>query len=147
MTSGHSGGPRTLLGFDYGWRRIGVAVGQELTLSARPLVTLANHNAEPDWRAIGELLSEWLPTLLVVGLPRHADGSANQVTEAALAFCAELERRFRLPVHTIDERLSSWAAGERRSRDGTRRKTGAGLDAAAAALILESWLRENARAG
>lgn len=147
MTVGRQDATRTLLGFDYGRRRIGVAVGQELTLSARPLATLANRDAEPDWQAIGVLLSEWRPALLVVGLPYHADGSANQVTEAALAFCVQLEQRFRLPVRTIDERLSSWAACERQSRGGARRKTGAGLDAAAAALILESWLRENAQAG
>jgi len=128
-----------VLGFDFGRRRIGVAVGQEITASARPLTTLpSTRRQRPDWPAIDRLLAEWQPALVVVGVPRHADGSASAMTTAALRFSRQLRERCRLPVVTIDERLSSHAARARLAeldRDRTL------LDAAAAALILESWLQ------
>lgn len=133
--------PRTVLGFDYGRRRIGVAVGQELTGSARPLALLAARRQTPDWDGIGRLIREWRPDLLVVGVPRHADGSASATTTAALDFARHLAQRFGLAVETIDERLSSKAAaGLLEETGGSRRRTA--LDPLAAALILESWLRQ-----
>lgn len=128
--------PRTVLGFDFGTQRLGVAVGSELTGAARPLTTLAGR----DWTAIGRLLEEWQPDLLVVGVPRHADGSASETTLAAERFARQLAGRYRLPVETIDERLSSHAAAERLATAPRRRRADPGaLDRAAAALILESW--------
>lgn len=125
-----------MLAFDYGSVRIGVAVGSELTGSARPLATLAGR----DWTAIGRLIDEWRPDACVVGVPRHADGSDSDTTRAALRFARQLGGRHALPVETIDEHLSSHAAAERLACAPRRaRRSGPGLDAAAAAVILESW--------
>ncbi len=134
--------PRTVLGFDFGRLRIGVAVGQELTATAQPLVTLTARQG-PDWDAIARLIAEWRPQLLVVGLPRYADGGASDITRAALAFCRQLGRRYGLPVETMDERLSSHEAASRlAARPGRRRRTPPGVDPVAAAVILESWFNQ-----
>lgn len=131
--------PRTVLGFDYGRSRIGIAVGQDLTASARPLATLGTG----DWRGIERLIREWQPDLLVVGVARHADGSASTVTTATLAFAEALAQRYGLPVHTIDERLSSHEAEQRlRVTGGDPQRDKAAVDRLAAALILETWLRQ-----
>jgi len=134
--------PRTALGFDYGAIRIGVAVGQELTGSARPLIALPRRDRPPDWQAIARLIDEWRPNVLVVGVPRHADGTDSKVTGPALAFARELETRFQLPVATVDERLSSREAGERLTGASRRRKQNTPLDPMAAAVILESWFQQ-----
>lgn len=129
------------LGFDFGRVRIGVAIGEAVTGSARPLSVLPTRQNQPDWEAIARLIQDWRPDQLVVGVPRHADDSANVVTEAALQFSRQLSERFRLPVATIDERLSSWEAGQRRfeTPSAKRRRADPALDAQAAAVILESW--------
>jgi putative Holliday junction resolvase len=129
------------LGFDFGRLRIGVAIGEALTGAARPLRVLPTHHQRPDWDAIGRLIGEWRPDLLVVGVPRHADDTASATTEAALRFGRQLNGRFQLPVATIDERLSSWEAKQRRfeTKSPGRRGSAAAVDAQAAALILESW--------
>ena len=132
---------RTLLGFDYGRNRIGVAVGQELTATARPLVTLPVRNQHPDWDAINCLIEEWRPDLLIVGIPYHADGSANSITSLACRFSRQLAGRYGLTVDTIDERLSSVEAEELIGgfqRACYRRDKGT-VDQVAAALILETW--------
>lgn len=138
--------PRTVLGFDFGHRRIGVAVGHELTGTAGPLATLETRRQQPDWEAIDRLIDQWQPDLLVVGITGHADGAPHPVTEAALQFSRQLQARYQLPVQTIDERLSSWEAealiatrcqpGHRRRRDKSA------IDQVAAALILESWFNQ-----
>lgn len=134
--------PRTVLGFDYGRLRIGVAVGQELTGTAQPLATLSARQG-PDWEAIARLIAEWRPQLLVVGVPRHADGSASDITLAALGFSRQLGRRYGLPVATIDERLSSHEAASRlAARPGRRRRAPPAVDPMAAAVILESWFNQ-----
>lgn len=128
--------PRTALGFDVGRARVGVAVGQELTASARALTTLR----AGDWPGVERLLREWRPQLLVVGVPRHADGNASHSTEAALAFAHALGERSGLPVTTVDERLSSHAAEQRlRERGVDSRRARKQIDAEAAAVILETW--------
>lgn len=128
--------PETLLGFDYGTRRIGVAVGQTLTGTARPLTTLPCRNGKPDWEAIGRLIREWQPSRLVVGLPLHMDGTEQPMTDQARRFGRQLEGRYNLPVEWMDERLSSEEA-ERAL--GSARDKGA-VDAVAAAVILRDWL-------
>ena len=102
---------RTLLGFDYGKKRIGVAVGQKLTATATPAETLHSSNDQPDWAGIARLIETWRPQALVVGLPLHMDGTEHALTEAAREFGRALEQRFDLPVHLIDERLTSIEAG------------------------------------
>ena len=127
------------MGFDVGRLRIGVAVGDAITGSARPVRVLSTRQQRPDWDAIAHLIAEWRPDTLVVGVPRHADETANTVTETALRFSRQLQGRFCLPVATIDERLSSWEAEQRSSQTGHRRGSDSALDAHAAAVILESW--------
>ncbi len=133
------------LGFDFGRARIGVAVGEAVTGSARPLRTLPTRQQRPDWDAIAKLIAEWRPDLLVIGVPRHADDSANAMTAAALRFSRQLQGRFHLPVATIDERLSSWEAEQRYFETAPacrRRDNDPSLDAQAAAVILESWFNQ-----
>lgn len=127
----------TVLAFDYGARRIGVAVGQTVTGTASPLGVVAVRNRRPDWGAIAKLVGDWGPEALVVGLPVNMDGSPHELEPAVLRFRRQLAGRFRLPVDTVDERLSSFeAARRRRGAPGSE----AALDAVAAQVILESWL-------
>lgn len=130
---------QTLLGFDYGTKRIGVAVGQNVTHSVTPLTTLHSKNDKPDWDAIGKLIAEWQPDKLVVGLPLHLDGSVQALTERVQRFGNQLKGRYNLPVELVDERLTSHEAEtELAARGGKTAK--ADIDALAAALILQSWL-------
>ena len=102
--------PRVVLGFDFGEKRIGVAVGQELTGTARGITTLTSKNRQPDWEAISRLIEEWRPDLLVVGHPLHMDGSEQPLTHLAYRFGNRLSGRYNLPVERVDERLSSYEA-------------------------------------
>ncbi|MDH3979421.1 MAG: Holliday junction resolvase RuvX [Gammaproteobacteria bacterium] len=132
---------QTLLGFDFGKRRIGIAVGQGVTGTASALCTISSRHGAPDWDRISALIEEWRPQSLVVGLPRHADSSDSDMTRAAREFAQQLEARYRLPVTTMDERLSSHAAAELQ-----RESTGSvntGIDAIAAQIILQDWLDTN----
>jgi len=97
---------RTILAFDFGLRRIGVAVGQDVTGSASPLGIVANRESGVDHDAIAALIHEWRPSGLVVGMPAHADGSATDLEQPVKAFISELER-YELPIDTIDERHTS----------------------------------------
>ena len=135
--------PRTILAFDFGLRRIGVAVGQDVTGSASPLGVVANRESGVDHDAIAALIREWRPSGLVVGKPTHADGSPTDLEKPLEAFIAELER-YNLPIETIDERYTSVEA-ERVLKDaraaGTRgRISKASIDAAAAVFIAERYL-------
>ena len=134
--------PQTALGFDFGLKRIGAAVGQTLTGSASPLGVVMVRGGEPDWEAIAGLIGEWRPASLVVGLPYNMDLSEQEMTQKARHFAAELSKRFPLPVHTVDERLSSReaeAALKERRQQGRKRITREDIDGAAACVILESW--------
>jgi putative Holliday junction resolvase len=129
------------LGFDFGTRVIGVAVGNPLT-GARALATVTNGN-EPDWRRIDALVGEWRPAHLIVGLPLTLDGGEQAIAKSARAFAATLGERYKLPVRLVDERLTSVEASRRfagqRASGTARRKDAAALDAIAASIILESW--------
>jgi putative Holliday junction resolvase len=129
----------TLLGFDFGPAKIGVAVGQTLTGSATPLETLRAVRQHPDWGGIYRLIEEWQPEALVVGIPYNMDDSEAEPAARARRFARQLEGRYRLPVHLVDERLTSLAA---RRELGRRPKRIEELDAIAAKLILETWLHE-----
>ena len=124
--------PQTFLSFDFSLRRVGVASGNSLTCSATPLTTLG---AEGDARfdAIARLIAEWQPAALVVGVPFHPDGAAHDNTRRARRFARQLAGRFGLPVHEVDERYTTVEA---------RSQGAADADAAAAALILEQYLRK-----
>ncbi len=131
-------GATTLLGFDYGRKRIGVAVGQRLTATATALGTVRARDGKPDWPAISRLITEWKPGALVVGIPYHMDGSEQKMTHAAQRFCRQLEGRYGLPVHYAEERLSSYAVES--SAHGRHE-----VDSLAAQLILQDWLQQHAQ--
>ena len=129
---------QTLLGFDFGTQRTGIAVGQSITGTATALCTVNARNNQPDWDRISELIDDWHPDALVVGLPLHADGSDSGTTKAVRKFAQRLGERSRLPVHIMDERLSSHAAKQLQNQDKAGRK--ADIDAIAAMIILQNWL-------
>jgi putative holliday junction resolvase len=135
--------PKTILAFDFGLRRIGVAVGQSVTGSASPLAVVANRDTGVDQDAIAALIREWRPTQLVVGMPAHADGSASNMRQPILEFVDAL-KRYGLPVATVDERYTSIAAEQtlKQARaSGTRgRISKEDIDSAAAVFIAERYL-------
>ena len=135
--------PRTVLAFDFGLRRIGVAVGQDVTGSASPLGIVANRDSGVDHDAIAALIREWRPTNLVVGMPSHADGSRSEMQEPVEAFIEEL-RRYQLDIHTVDERHTSVEAGrvlkKARAAGSRGRISKAMIDSAAAVFIAERYL-------
>jgi len=134
----------TILAFDFGLRRIGVAVGQTVTRSASPVGVVSNGSGGPDWLRIGNLIKEWGASRLVVGMPYNVDGSPSEIAARVDTFMAGL-KRFSLPVESTDERYSSSEArqilvGKRKL--GVRGRIGnESLDAAAATLIAERWLK------
>ena len=117
-----------VLGFDFGTRRIGVAIGNRLTNQARPLTSVAGDN-EVRWESLSALIDQWEPAELAVGIPRHPDGTPHAMTVRCERFARQLEGRYRLPVARIDERYSSAVMEDE-----------ADVDAAAAAVILQQWL-------
>lgn len=137
-------GTGVLLCFDYGTRRIGVAVGQPLTGTASPLAAIAAHDGVPEWDAIQRLIEEWRPAAIVAGIPYNMDGSRQEMTDRAERFARQLHGRFHLPVHAVDERLSSHEAEDRlrtARREGRRgRIAKPEIDSAAACVQLETWL-------
>jgi len=134
----------TVLGFDVGARRIGVAVGSAFGHGARALAVIDVHADHIDWQAIDRLQQEWRPDGLVVGDPMTLDGGDQPVRERAHAFARELQARYKLPVVLMDERSSSIEAAQRfaldRAEGRRRRRDAAALDAVAAAVIIERWL-------
>lgn len=132
-----------VLGFDFGVLRIGIAIGQRLTGNASPLCIIKSNNGAPDWDQIKSLIDEWQPDALVVGRPLTMDGEEQEITARAVKFGKRLHGRFGLPVIYVDERLSSYEA-ENRLADlpsgSAKRKMG--IDDAAAALIVETWLAD-----
>lgn len=134
----------TLLGFDFGEQRIGIAVGQTLTGTVTPLVTLSSVKQQPDWMGIEALIKEWQPDRLIVGLPLHMDGREQTLTQRAKRFGNQLKGRYNLPVEWVDERLSSHAAEMILREQGNRRPDKQAIDKIAAGLILQSWLEQQA---
>ncbi len=129
--------PRTLLAFDFGEVRIGVALGNTLTGAARPLTTIASVPVRERFAAIGQMLDAWQPDALVVGRPLQVDGEPIRMTGLAERFARQLAGRFGLPVHAVDERFSSAQAED----EGAR---GAAIDSQAAAIILRQYMAEDA---
>jgi putative Holliday junction resolvase len=124
--------PLSFLAFDYGTRRVGVASGNTVTRSAQPLRTVAEAGTVR-FDAIARLIDEWKPDALVVGVPFHPDGAPHDNTARAKRFARQLQGRFRLPVHEVDERYTTTEAQAMGAAD---------VDAASAAIILEQFLRE-----
>jgi len=136
----------SILGFDFGLRRTGVAIGQTITGTATPLAVLHSVGDKPDWVSIEKLIKEWRPDKLVVGLPTHMDGSETTMTTAAKRFGNQLHGRFQLPVEWMDERLTSVAAEAQfvaaRQAGLARRKQAKNLDSIAAQQIVQRWLAQ-----
>ena len=136
----------TVLAFDFGTQRIGVAVGNTLTRRAHPLITIQGERGDERFAAIAALVAEWQPGTLVVGLPTHADGSAHAMTQRAQRFARQLDGRFGLPVALVDERWTTQAAKAAQDAAGGSGNTGhrgrAVRDQVAAQLILQSWFDE-----
>ncbi len=131
--------PRTVLGFDYGEKRIGVAVGQTLTGTATAVQTINQYQQKPDWNSITELIDTWQPDCLVVGLPLNMDDSEQTITKRVRRFARQLAGRYQLQVEFADERLSTREAARAFEHLPPPR---AGRDAVAAKIILEGWLAE-----
>ena len=132
-----------VLAFDFGLANIGVAVGQGLTNTARGIATVSARDGVPDWRAIKDLVEQYQPQTLIVGLPLNMDGSASPMSQAAQQFASRLTDRFGLACHMQDERLTSRVAREELedARAAGRARTDHEL---AACLIAESWLQSAA---
>lgn len=154
--------PRTVIAFDFGTKRIGIAIGQELTKTATPLTTLNVSAKSPDkssdtpsgdnidWDTIEKLINEWRPQAAVVGLPLAADGSETAVTRGAKAFGEQLQKRYNLATYWMDERLTSVDAERmiatspagKKPRGSTKAKDKGEVDRVAAKIILESWFNK-----
>lgn len=131
---------RCVMAFDFGTRRIGVAVGQELLGSGQPVALIPARDGIPDWQQIESLLEEWHPDLVVVGLPLNMDDTENDMCARARKFGKRLHGRYHVPVEMVDERLTSFQAkGEVMAAGGSRDFGRHGVDDRAAVLILETW--------
>lgn len=130
---------RSILAFDFGEKRIGVAKGQTISSTAEPLVILNVHNGKIDWEGISKLIEEWTPDMLVVGMPTNYEGEEFGIADRVKRFCRQLDGRYHLPVETINENLSSREA-KYRLGDKAQQE---GLDAHAAQAILETWFEEH----
>jgi len=132
---------KTVVGFDFGMKRIGVAVGQIVTRTATPLPLIKAQDGAPKWDEVKIILDEWQPQLLIVGLPVHMDGTEQLLTKAAKRFGNRLNGRFNLPVEWVDERLTSYEAESMVEELGIKlNEDDLNIDSLSAKLIVEQWL-------
>ncbi len=135
--------PKIVLGFDFGLKNIGVAVGQSITATATPIATLKAQDGAPQWLQIQTLIDEWRPAILLVGLPIHMDGKEQAMTQAARRFGNRLNGRFNVPVQWVDERLTSYEAENRMSDVKYSAHTAKlSIDSLSAQLIVEQWFEQ-----
>ena len=123
-----------IMGFDFGTKKIGVAVGQKITASATPVGKILAANGKPDWLQLDKIVDEWKPILFVVGLPLNIDGSRGDITRSAERYARRIHGRYDIPFVMVDERLSTFEAKQKKTKD---------IDATAACLILETWLSKD----
>lgn len=132
---------KTVLGFDFGTKYIGVAVGYTSPLMAQPLTSLIAQKGEPPWKEIDALIKTWSPDALIVGMPLNMDGSEQPMTQSARLFSENLKQRFHLPIFTVDERLTTIEARARLfSSGGYKALQKKAIDSVSAQLIVEMWL-------
>jgi len=133
--------------FDYGTLRIGLAIGNTLAGTARPLTVITNNSGTPDWSEIDQAFKQWSPAGLVVGIPLTVEGEIQEMTHHARGFLKRLKKRFTVPVYSADERFSSIEAQQELKKMRARGQRGktqhADVDTLSAALILERWFTEN----
>ena len=135
----------TVMGFDFGTVRIGVAIGETVTGLAHPLTLISSEPIAQRFEQIGALLAEWQPNQLVVGLPTHLDGAEHEMTQRCRRFGNQLHGRFYLPVTWVDERLSSAEAERRLQQAGQSARSAKNhVDAVAAQILLQQWLDQHA---
>ncbi|MEM8561169.1 MAG: Holliday junction resolvase RuvX [Pseudomonadota bacterium] len=137
---------RTVIAFDYGLRQIGVAVGNLLFKTTKPLPIIKAKGGTPNWDEVHRLIEEWHPDLLVVGDPLNMDGSESELGKRARKFANGLHGRFGLPVELVDERLSSFEAKQisrDRGHSGNYKRNP--IDSQAAELVLQTWLSEQSQ--
>lgn len=135
---------KILLAFDFGKKRIGVAVGQTITQSARPLTTLAAKDGKVNWQDVTPLINKWRPDALIVGVPLNMDGTEQPISADARAFANALKAQYNLPVFEMDERLTTKDARERLFAEGGFKALQSGqVDQVAAQLILQNWFDVN----
>ncbi|BBQ82277.1 MULTISPECIES: Holliday junction resolvase RuvX [Enterobacteriaceae] len=133
----------TLLAFDFGTRSIGVAIGQRITGTARPLAAIKAQDGTPDWNIIARLLKEWQPETVIVGLPLNMDGTEQPLTARARNFANKIHGRFGVPITLHDERLSTVEARAGLFEHGGFRALNKGsVDSASAVVILESYFEQ-----
>lgn len=136
--------PRILFGIDFGTKRIGVAVGQTVTRTSRPLDTIPAKNGVPNWDIFDKLITKWQPDAIVVGIPLNMDGTEQRLTQIAREFATELKKRYQLIIYTVDERLTTKDARERLFDAGGYKALADGqVDRVAAQLILQNWFAES----
>jgi putative Holliday junction resolvase len=134
------------LGFDFGYKRIGIATGQEVTATARPLTTIEAKQGVPNWDLLMSIIQEWSPQALVVGLPTCINDKELYTTAAARKFAKELEKRTALTVYLVDERLTTKEARAQLFAEGGYKKIkNTQVDSIAASLILEQWLASKSK--
>ncbi|MES2997927.1 MAG: Holliday junction resolvase RuvX [Pseudomonadota bacterium] len=132
---------KTILGFDFGSKYIGVAVGSTSPTMAQPLTSLTSSKGDPPWKEISLLLKTWSPDALIVGIPLNMDGTEQAITQSARYFLESLKRRFHLPVFSVDERLTTVEARARLfSTGGYKALHKKAIDSVSAQLIVEIWL-------
>ncbi|PPC78341.1 Holliday junction resolvase [Pokkaliibacter plantistimulans] len=135
--------PFTVLGFDFGSKRIGLAFGQSLTGTASPIKPINARDGIPDWDELSKILAHWQPDALVVGIPLNMDGSVSEMARRARKFANRLHERFKLPCFLADERLTTREAKAiHLGRGGSSHFSKDPVDALAAQLIVESWLTD-----
>ncbi len=132
--------PEVVIGFDFGLRSIGVALGQTLTKSSQVLATLKAKQGAPNWQQVGALLDKWQPDKLLVGYPLNMDDTESATSTKAKRFANQLRERFKLPVELVDERLSTQEARMRLNESGGFWQNKERIDGLAAQVIVEQWL-------
>jgi len=125
-----------VMGFDFGTRKIGVAVGQRITATATPVSILKAKNGVPDWEEIKKLIDEWQPSLFIIGFPINMDGTESEMSRLSQKFGRKLSGRFNLPFEMMDERLTSFEARQMENSQGKA------IDDIAAKIILESYFEK-----
>ena len=130
-----------VLGFDFGLKKIGIAIGQGVTQTANPLTIIKATNGMPNWSEIKKFIDEWAVDALIVGLPLNMDGTTQPITKKAKHFGHQLRKQFQLPVYFIDERLTTIAAKDQAHSTIKGRARFDAIDSISAQLIVESWFR------
>ncbi|HGJ5855372.1 Holliday junction resolvase RuvX [Arsenophonus nasoniae] len=136
---------RTIIAFDFGTLSIGIAIGQEITATARPLTALKAKDGKPNWLEIEKILQEWQPELAIVGLPLNMDGTEQPISNQARKFANRLHGRFGIKVTLHDERLTTIEArAQLFNQGGYRALNKSKIDSISAVIILESWFEQHA---